>query len=196
MKPYMVQRVLCRDLSKQVGPDVRFTELFYLDYMGSSEFEFGAIPAAIRSMAQAKREGTIYKRTLDAYRDDNDNPLVVVTGHKDQTGAFADWVAKVKEDRTLDRGQERFDFWRWLQPLPKVRYRKKGGEYVPAQKDVNQLSFDERDVWSRQRLDATNLWWDIYNTIAWSFVPYALDHFVQACFDQAALYEPTSTGRQ
>jgi hypothetical protein len=54
--PYLVQRVLRREF----GPGTGIDRLFAFDYMGSSEFEWGALPAALREM----REHTLVIRSI------------------------------------------------------------------------------------------------------------------------------------
>lgn len=48
--PYLVQRVSRRTFSGGTGIDRHFT----FDYMGSAEFEFGALPTALRQMRAAR----------------------------------------------------------------------------------------------------------------------------------------------
>lgn len=61
--PSLIQRMERRreDRKESKGVDA----LFSLDYMGSAEFEFGAIPKALKSMRAAKNESWII-RTIQA----------------------------------------------------------------------------------------------------------------------------------
>lgn len=45
MRPYLIQRC---ELKKTPGPITGFDSIFRCDYMGSSEFEFGALPKSLR----------------------------------------------------------------------------------------------------------------------------------------------------
>lgn len=48
---YLVQRCSIKPYGNKVYTDQKVSEYFSLDYMGSAEFEFGAIPKSIRKMA-------------------------------------------------------------------------------------------------------------------------------------------------
>jgi hypothetical protein len=46
MKPYLVQRVLVKPRCEKKGINARFS----MDYMGSAEFEYGALPQSLKRM--------------------------------------------------------------------------------------------------------------------------------------------------
>jgi len=50
--PYLVQRLIRRDDALGIGVD----RVFHPDYMGASEFEWGALPEALKTMRQNKAE--------------------------------------------------------------------------------------------------------------------------------------------
>jgi len=53
--PYLIQRVLFRDGSKHAEEGKQGVDaLFTFDYMGSSEFEFGSLPKALKAMRKLK----------------------------------------------------------------------------------------------------------------------------------------------
>lgn len=55
--PYLIQRVSRRQHTNENGKG--FDRIFSLDYMGSSEFEFGTIPRALKAMRAAKETVSI-----------------------------------------------------------------------------------------------------------------------------------------
>lgn len=58
---WLTQRVLVADRPSKTG----FDRLFRLDYMGSAEFEFGAVPAALRSLRQTDVAATMRAIRVD-----------------------------------------------------------------------------------------------------------------------------------
>lgn len=62
-KPYLVQRILKKDYSApgKKGVDA----LFSFDYMGSAEFEFGALPQALKRMREHAKDLKIETETCN-----------------------------------------------------------------------------------------------------------------------------------
>jgi len=52
MKPYLVQRMRRREYGAESRTGV--DKVFEMDYMGSAEFEFGALPKSLKQMRDAK----------------------------------------------------------------------------------------------------------------------------------------------
>lgn len=59
-KPYLIQR--CE--SKKTGPITGFNSAFAIDYMGSSEFEQGALPKSLRRITPKLDQYQIYNTEL------------------------------------------------------------------------------------------------------------------------------------
>ena len=77
--PYLIQR--CK-LQWNIGEITGFDSVFRCDYMGSSEFEFGALPASLRRIVAHNWE--IYE---SGYKANDGRGLFIVacaTGQKDQ----------------------------------------------------------------------------------------------------------------
>lgn len=57
-KPYLIQRMSFKD---HLPEKYSFDDLLSLDYMGSAEFEFGALPKSLREMRDNISEYSIFK---------------------------------------------------------------------------------------------------------------------------------------
>ena len=75
---YLVQR--CMKRFKQYASET-VSEAFALDYMGSAEFEFGAIPKSIRKLAQKTLVQTSFKHKNSRGRE---HTIYVVADHNEQ----------------------------------------------------------------------------------------------------------------
>lgn len=85
---YLVQRL---ESKKTVDPARGFDGRFSLDYMGSSEFEWGAIPKALKAM----REKPVVERAIEVRIDGSDR-VVWFVGHdeslEDHAKAMEKWA--------------------------------------------------------------------------------------------------------
>lgn len=68
MSYYLVQRLTVRDNAP--ADAIGFDTLFSLDYMGSSEFEWGAIPAALKSMRRKRVSAKPFSVVIDGQARD------------------------------------------------------------------------------------------------------------------------------
>ena len=89
-KFYLVQRLGSKKLHRA---DQGFDGYFSLDYMGSSEFEWGAIPKALKAM----REQRVIVEPAKVYIDGRDHEVYFV-GHKGVRNAGADMEAWARGD--------------------------------------------------------------------------------------------------
>lgn len=163
-KPYLIQR------AAYIGPRSArnlkprpLSQVLRLDYMGSSEFEYGTTGQAVRDLHAVLPQLAV--RGTGVFADDGREVYVVC--EEEWLAPFADWAKSVAGAPRLpvDRGLERIDFWVWMQPKPEVRTRRVGGVLQPVKKDVRLLPFDERDVFQREE-SRTDFWWDLQRPLA------------------------------
>lgn len=101
---YLVQRVTRTDQRHKTGFDAKFS----LDYMGSSEFEFGAVPASLKRM----RATNLVLHTGTVTRHDTEHTVYIVTAKAiapDVSAAMTAWLAD-----EYPRGQENSRFHQHL----------------------------------------------------------------------------------
>lgn len=117
-KPYLIQR--CKLNSVQGSPMV--SEMLDLDYMGSSEFEWGAIPKAIMNYAQELRKPDFADAffTVEVKRLGKTFSVHCLASQLEQVKEFvqkfehSDYPARLKEALHLDTkpdGYHHIDFW-------------------------------------------------------------------------------------
>ena len=95
---WLVQRA---EIPKPLAdPDTStLTNSLKLDYMGSAEFEFGALPNSLRSLRSAHEQGKMVIRLVHGIKE-GDHPLRVLSLFNDD--AFNDYVKELKKLRYED----------------------------------------------------------------------------------------------
>jgi hypothetical protein len=151
VQPYSIQR---GKILRGYSPTDRFSRTVRTDYMGSSEFEYGALPASLRGLQAASPRLSLL--TVEEVRDERGNPLLVygdfVTHDPD---AYRAMITEVAFGRA--RTREYTGFKDQISPAPIVpshrcRTKKQKQEYI------------EDEIARR-----TNFWWDIDNHVMMSF---------------------------
>lgn len=118
----------------------RLSQVVDLDYMGSSEFEFGALPKSFREMQLLQHSWTV--RNVPGITDENGTELKVFSGLNDEQ--FAEYVEQ----------------------LLRLRYGKPGSEAYIHTKESTHFMKDFKPFGSRP----ANVWWDIENHVIFSFL--------------------------
>lgn len=78
--PYLIQRGVISQ--PEASLDQRVSQVVNFDYMGSAEFEFGALPKSFRAIEQMLPEWK--SRTVPDMLDRDGNPLIVWSGFNDE----------------------------------------------------------------------------------------------------------------
>lgn len=155
MAPYLIQRG--HIVQPVVDGTHRISEAAKTDYMGSAEFEFGAMPASLRRFRHQMARCTL--RTLDAIQD-GQTPLRVFSYlDEDQFLEYSKHLINLRNGIPhLLRLKERSEF-----SLPEISSHAKHIEFVKkAQKR------------RRQKIEyvpspLADFWWDIENEVMFSF---------------------------
>lgn len=74
-KPYLIQRII---EEKDLGQDknkLTFDQMFKCDYMGSAEFEYGALPNSLKKFCSAKE---LFTKRFSEVKDLDDNHLRII----------------------------------------------------------------------------------------------------------------------
>jgi hypothetical protein len=91
--PYLIQRMIRhRDVPKNPSLD----ELYLMDYMGSSEFEWGALPKSLKQFTKNfdKLELLRMKKLADY-----ENKMLVLIGLPENTKEYKQYIPDLLEDR-------------------------------------------------------------------------------------------------
>ena len=89
-RPYLIQRAEMKNVSK--GDIVGIDYLMSFEYMGSAEFEFGALPRSLKRMAS---EFNAYKRFSTSFSNGDDMVHIICKSeHKDDIIAFLEKASK------------------------------------------------------------------------------------------------------
>lgn len=130
------------------------------DYMGSAEFEYGALPTSLRWI---ENNAGAFNPVLciETIRDIDDKPLYVFTPHNKE------WPCDGKDfkEKYLSYGEF------WQQYLPQLQ-NLAAGNYKEFLKENTRFSIQERKLTDYQKTPIerrTNFWWDIRNHTMWSF---------------------------
>lgn len=137
-KPYLIQRGVI--ISPLADPNIRLSQAVDLDYMGSAEFEFGAVPASFRRIEKVADDWKM--RTCLSFAGGKE--ALHVWGAFDSEITFQDYLGFLIDIRTKNsirlEGRSEFD-------LSSIEFRKKMGWQSPQ----------------------TDFWWDIQNDVMWTF---------------------------
>lgn len=102
--PYLIQRATIVRPLKRTG---RFSEVVDLDYMGSSEFEFGALPASLRMLQ--KHIDDIKLTVEPRLRDtDNHNLRVLHTFNEADYEGYVQHLLNLRADKQRTKECTRF----------------------------------------------------------------------------------------
>jgi hypothetical protein len=142
--PYLIQRGTIQ--MPYAAADARLSEAVHLDYMGSAEFEFGALPQLLRALQKGTRRIGDVPTILE-----NGAPLKalhIFTSNNDRA-QYADYLLEMRGN------QIRLKEWSDFDPSSRFRHTK------------------------------TNFWWDVVNSVMWSFDAHfmgRIEDYLQASF--------------
>lgn len=146
--PYLIQRAHINNplapATERLGKAVRF------DYMGASEFEWGALPASFRRMQAQQQKFSV--RLVHDIRDE-DSPLRIFSYLDDEN--FTAYVKFIRELREPSNN-----------PRERIRLKER------SEFSLEEKRFDERMYANRKdsyKPDRANFWWDIDNDVMFSF---------------------------
>lgn len=115
IQPYLIQRAKFQKREK-TGID----SLLSFDYMGSSEFEFGALPKALKRVRESEKEYVQFEFAFEIFED---KPIMILCKKSDKDelprilAQLADKKIRLKEYCDLDaylkgnRNYRTSDFW-------------------------------------------------------------------------------------
>ncbi len=150
--PYLIQRATILKTPREFPRP--FGRLVEFDYMGSAEFEFGALYESRRRFTENKQD---LKTTLvPTILDDQNRPLRIVHTFKtdEEMEVYLNWI----------------EFW-WT-----------GHGNFPTKQQADAAKthrLKERSYFHKNRSDyekKINLWWDIENQVIWSFEKKFIKH--------------------
>ena len=139
--PYLIQLFSIKNV-KERCKGKRLSETLSAEYMGSAEFEFGAIPKAYREIAL----------NFDSFR------ISEVESIKDKGRKLQVWHAFSDED-----------FEKYVQYLLEFRGLLKPKISTRTKELVRFEYISDIEVKGRPWLTKNNFWWDIRNQVMWSF---------------------------
>lgn len=97
-KPYLVQRAEINvPISNFRGK--RISEVLDLDYMGSSEFEWGAVPKSLRALGEAAEAGLTRLRTVNAIKQDDVSLRVYSFLTDEEFETYVGYLQKMRDGR-------------------------------------------------------------------------------------------------
>lgn len=144
---YLIQR---GTINVPLSIENRISQAVNMDYMGSAEFEFGALPKSLRAMQRAADALELRETNITNIEGNN---LLVLSSLSDED--FATWCAQFKESCDNKRRlKEMLRIENWFKELkaPEELKGKRKQEYI------------DRHI--RYRSD---FWWDIDNGVMTSF---------------------------
>jgi len=135
-------------------PTARISDAVRFDYMGSAEFEFGALPKSLRDMQAVDALITI--RTLNHIKDDQDRSVRVLSALDDKQ--FAEYNSLL-----IDLRADKVRLKEWSKFAAEEP--KKAPPYVKSNAELRRWTAQqaERDIWK------PDFWWDINNNTMFSF---------------------------
>jgi len=91
--PYLIQRMI---LHKDVPKNPSLDNLYRMDYMGSSEFEWGALPKSLKQFTKNFNKIELYrmKKIIDY-----ENKMLVLIGLPENTKEYRRFVPDLLEDK-------------------------------------------------------------------------------------------------
>ena len=106
-QPYLIQRA---KINNHFTPFYRLSEAVNFDYMGSSEFEFGALPKSFKDMYNKKESLKIH--TVNSIKENHKRPLLVYGSFiENELTQYVEWLTKIRNnDRSIHlKERARFD---------------------------------------------------------------------------------------
>jgi hypothetical protein len=164
-KPYLIQRGSFRGPS--ISNEAVISDAVSLEYMGSAEFEFGALPQSLRKMAEngVKDPSTLTVRELPDIRDRSGRPMLVIGISESNVAQYQDFILpflgesppRIKEDPQFE------DMTTPLDKLP---------SYHPLRRDPpkgHRRGAKKEEYLAKQDKYLTKFWWDLTNNAMMSF---------------------------
>jgi hypothetical protein len=87
-KPYLIQRMTFKPDCK--NKTATLSELMTMDYMGSAEFEFGALPKSLKRITKTITDRKIFEFTQ--LKDFRDMSLVILARTQEEADTYFEWI--------------------------------------------------------------------------------------------------------
>lgn len=148
MELWLIQRAKIRG---PVSPAERLSDAVQMDYMGSSEFEFGALPKSLRRLQQRQQELSV--REVSTIQLDGKQLYVLSHFTGEQFVEYVELLSQLKENKLHLKERTEFSDYERKDPfatadIARSRSRRKGSTYVR---------------------EYANFWWDIENDAMFTF---------------------------
>jgi hypothetical protein len=155
--PWLIQRAR---IAKSPRPGATLSESVRLDYMGSSEFEFGALPTSHRSMHAASFRFDI--RPLDIHNFKGEPLLVAGALNVEDVPSYQEiWKTLTSAEYSERSTKERVEVWPHMVPPPAK---------IAMPSHMKRSSRLEKDRYiEEQKTPRTDFWWDLDNGLMLSF---------------------------
>lgn len=108
MKPYLIQRAAFRNEPNRKGIDA----ILRFDYMGSSEFEWGALPDSLNRIRRDIDDYTYFQYSFTGHP----TKVVTVFSKKDQSEQIPEILEQLANKERPIRLKERCDLIDWVKP--------------------------------------------------------------------------------
>ena len=136
-QPYLIQRATINH--PLAAHETKLSDSVNFDYMGSAEFEFGALPKSLRRLQEMK--GALTQRKVDRIVD-GERSLRIVSALTD--AEFEEYVGYLVQLRT-------------------------GKPTSIRTKEMTYFDIALMSRFAERRNPATDFWWDIQNNVMFSF---------------------------
>ncbi len=104
-QPYLIQRGVIR---RPINTDC-ISDLIALDYMGSAEFEFGALPRSLRALRELSAQGLVQVRKVESIQDSEGRHLRVLSGYHDsEFDIYVGWLTQLRANQLRTKETTRF----------------------------------------------------------------------------------------
>lgn len=149
-KPYLIQRMSKRNRDAvKIEEGTSFDGYLSLDYMGSAEFEFGALPASLKRLTKSIEKREIY--TFEDIKNYENKKLVIIASSEAEANKYKEFIIELMKSEYGIRLKERTDvFFHNTDEFLKEKGVNLEGGYFKYRRD-------------------TDSWWDIENDIIFCF---------------------------
>ena len=164
--PYLIQRGRIIPEGRR-NPDVcSISNAVALEYMGSSEFEYGALPKSLRTMRSNARDdvAALHLVVLDDIKDRHGNSMIAVGLHPEQREEYTNLMMPVIQGKRRCKEAPRFEDQ--VTPIAELPSYHSLVQQPPA----GQRRGEKRDQYHARMVELlTTVWWDLDNSVMTTF---------------------------